>query len=261
MGERSGPGGQSLGVSLAMQRMEQLLPRVAAQADSVLILGESGAGKEKVARLLHDVGGGGSAFVGVNCAAIPETLLEAELFGCERGAFTGAARPRKGVFELAEGGTLFLDEIGDMPLTMQAKLLRALHDRRITRVGGERAIPVSTRIVCATHQDLKRMVEQGRFREDLYYRINLIQLRIPPLCERREDILWLAQQFLAERAGNADGVHKRLSPGAESALLRYDWPGNVRELRHALKHACILSQRPIIEAWDLFEESLLASDE
>jgi DNA-binding NtrC family response regulator len=162
---------------------------------------------------------------------------------------------RRGVFEQAEGGTLFLDEIGDMPASMQAKVLRAVQERQIVRLGGERPIPVRFWLICATNSELKHLVEQGRFREDLYYRINLIQVRIPPLRERREDILWLARAFTAEYGSATPGVAKRLGPAAESALIRYHWPGNVRELKHCVQRACILSGRPVIEPWDLFEES------
>jgi DNA-binding NtrC family response regulator len=242
----------ALGVSPVMRRMEEMLPRVAQQADTVLITGESGAGKERVAQLLHrrsPVRDG--PFVAVNCGALPETLLESELFGYERGAFTGAVRQRRGLFEQAEGGTLFLDEIGDMPPLMQVKLLRAIQERQITRVGGERPLSVNIRLVCATNRDLRALVERGGFREDLYYRINVIHLRVPPLRERNEDVLWLAERFLNERAGGA--IPRRLSPAAQSALLRHSWPGNARELKHCIERACILARGPLIEPWDLFQ--------
>lgn len=189
---------ERLGVSAAMEHVRSLLERVAGQASTVLISGESGVGKEVVARALHRLAsvGGASPFVAVNCGAINAGLMEAELFGHERGAFTGAMSERSGVFEQAHGGTLFLDEIGDMPLPMQVKLLRALQDRKIVRVGGSQAIDVDFRLVCATHRDLREMVQEGRFREDLFYRINVITLRLPPLRERREcSVLELAQRL------------------------------------------------------------------
>ncbi len=230
--------GTDLGISPALRRIEAQLPRLAAQAHTLLITGESGVGKEMVARAFHRLTpeGGNAPFVAVNCGAFPEGLLEDELFGHERGAFTGAVRARKGVFEQADGGTLFLDEVGDMPLTMQVKLLRVIQERRVTRVGGDRPLPVSLRLVSATHQDLKKRVTQGLFREDLYYRLNVIQIHIPPLRQRREDILWLARRFLAERA-----PEKQLTEEAEHALLTHDWPGNARELKHAIERAVILS--------------------
>jgi DNA-binding NtrC family response regulator len=249
---REGNGVPALGVSQGMRHMQEMLPRIAAQADTVLITGESGVGKEKVAQLLHrssPVRDG--PFVAVNCGALPETLLESELFGYERGAFTGAVRQRRGLFEQAEGGTLFLDEIGDMPSLMQVKLLRAIQERQITRVGGERPLAVNIRLACATNRDLRRLVAQGAFREDLYYRINVIHLRVPPLRERVEDILWLAERFLHERPDAAGP--RRLSAAAQSALLRHAWPGNARELKHCIERACILARGPLIEPWDLFQ--------
>jgi len=241
-----------LGPSPAMTRIAEILPRLAREAKIVLLTGESGVGKEVVARALHRLAGADTPFVALNCAALTESLLEAELFGHEKGAFTGATRSRRGVFEQAHGGTLLLDEVGDMPLSMQAKLLRVIQERQVVRVGGERPIPVDVRLICATHRDLRTMVQQGSFREDLYYRIHVIQLRIPPLRERREDILWLARRFLLEYAQSHGGAAKSLSPAAEQALVAYDWPGNVRELRHTLERACILSAAPLIDAGDLF---------
>ena len=243
-----------LGISAAARRVEELLPRISHRADTVLITGESGVGKERVAQILHRLGdsSGSAPFIAVNCAAVSESLLEAELFGHERGAFTGAIRARRGVFEQAEGGTLFLDEVGEMTPGMQAKLLRAIQEREIVRVGGEKRIPVRLRLVCATNRVLQDLVEQSRFRRDLYYRINVIHLRLPALRERRDDILWFARTFLAERS-RASGVARRLSVAAESALLAHTWPGNVRELRHAIDRACILSSHAVIEPVDLFE--------
>jgi DNA-binding NtrC family response regulator len=251
----------SLGVSPAMRRVEEMLPRIGTQAETVLLTGESGVGKEMVARLLHvhaSVRHGAGPFIAVNCGALPETLLESELFGYERGAFTGATRTRKGLFEQAEGGTLFLDEIGDMPGVMQVKLLRAIQERQIMRVGAERALSLSIRLVCATNKDLKKLVDEGRFREDLFYRVNVIHLRIPPLRERSDDILWLARTFLRDR--QRVGIARRLSLTAESALLRHDWPGNVRELKHCIERACIMAHGPAIEPWDLFETDFAADE-
>ena len=234
-----------LGVSAGMRRLERTLGKLAASNGSVLISGESGVGKEQVARRLHELGEKGQAkpFVAVNCAAIPETLLESEMFGFDKGAFTGAAKDRRGYFEQANGGTLFLDEVGDMPLAMQAKLLRAIQERTITRVGSESPVPIDVRLICATHQDLRQMVEAGRFREDLYYRVNVIHLRVPPLRERREDILWLARRFAEDESAKKGGAPFSFTAGAERALLSYPWPGNIRELKHCIERACILSDR------------------
>ncbi len=249
----------TLGISGAMQRLEALLSRLATQANTILITGESGVGKEITARRLHqlDPRDAEQPFVAVNCGALTETLLEAELFGYEKGAFTGAIRTKRGVFEQADGGTLFLDEIGDMPLVMQVKLLRVLQDHQIVRIGAEEPITVSLRLVCATHRDLKKLVEEGTFREDLYYRIHVINIKIPPLRERIEDVLWYARRFLDELADTTSVLRKRLSPAAEQALLRYPWPGNIRELRHCVERACILSERAVLEPGTLFEDASL----
>lgn len=231
----------TLGISSAMRQIEAMLPQIAGKANSVLITGESGVGKEMVAQALHRQGDpdGKQPFVAVNCGALTETLLEAELFGFVKGAFTGAVRDKKGYFEQADGGTLFLDEIGEMSPLMQVKLLRAIQNREITRVGAEKATPVSIRLICATHQDLRQMVEEGRFREDLYYRIHVVHLHIPPLRERKDDILWLARRLLDEAAGDT-GIARELHPAAEPALREHPWPGNVRELKHCLERASIL---------------------
>jgi DNA-binding NtrC family response regulator len=248
-----------LGVSQAMRQIEAMLPRLAEQATTVLVTGESGVGKEVVARLIHscDPRTQDKPFVAVNCGGLPETLLETELFGHEKGAFTGAVRVRRGVFEQANGGTLFLDEIGDMPASMQVKLLRALQDRRIARVGGEESIAVDLRVICATHRDIRKLVEQGAFREDLYYRIHVINLRVPPLRERPEDIMWHAYQFLAGQMARRPAERKFLSRGAEHALTSYPWPGNIRELRHCIERAWILTKGETLEAEALFEEASL----
>ncbi len=235
--------------------VEDLLPRLAASRASVLITGESGVGKERVALKLHNFRGLTRPFIAANCGAFTENLLEAELFGHEKGAFTGALRVRRGLFEQAEGGTLLLDEIGDMPLPMQVKVLRAIQERRITRVGGENPIAVDFCLIAATHQDLRTRVEQGLFREDLYYRINVIQIRVPPLRERREDILWLAARFLDQAAQTGDGRHLMLSPTAERALLEHTWPGNVRELKHLLERASVLTSGPLLTPELLFGDT------
>jgi DNA-binding NtrC family response regulator len=237
--------GFQLGISPAMRRIGQTLARMAASDGTVLLTGESGVGKEQVARQLHLLGENGQTkpFIAVNCAAIPETLLEAELFGFEKGAFTGAAKERRGYFEQADGGTLFLDEVGDMPLAMQVKLLRAIQERTVTRVGGETPLRVEVRLICATHEDLRQMVEAGRFREDLFYRINVIHLRIPPLRERREDILWLARHFADEQSAKKGGTPFVFTEAAERNLLSYSWPGNIRELKHCIERACVMAER------------------
>lgn len=245
-----------LGISPEMRRIADMLPRLAQHASAVRITGESGVGKEKVALELHrcDPRMEGKPFIAVNCGAITESLMEAELFGHEKGAFTGAVRAKKGVFEQADGGTLFLDEIGEMPLGMQVKLLRVIQERTIVRVGGESLIPVDVRLVCATHRDLRQMVEQGQFREDLFYRINVIQLKIPPLRERKEDILWFTDIFLEQFAASHHVRKKVLLPEAELAMLDYPWPGNVRELKHAIERAHILFGEEVLAVEHLFEE-------
>ncbi|MFN6961000.1 MAG: sigma-54-dependent transcriptional regulator [Rhodocyclaceae bacterium] len=246
-----------LGVSAAMQRIAETLPRLARHVEALLITGESGSGKEHVARLFHQhaIGSAGE-FVAVNCAAIPESLMEAELFGYEKGAFTGAVKAKRGLFEQAHQGTLFLDEIGEMPLSMQAKLLRTLQDRKVTRLGGEKPTAADFRLVCATHRDLKAMVEAGRFREDLYYRIHVIHLRIPPLRERPEDIRWFVHHFIEDFNRRHPDEARRIDPRTEQALLNYTWPGNVRELKHAVERACILSPGPLLEAEAFFDNGM-----
>ena len=244
-----------LGLSPAMQRLDAKLPAIARHGETpVLITGESGSGKEVVARRLHALTDPRAPFVAVNCAAVPENLIEAELFGHDKGAYTGALRSRRGLFEQADGGLLFLDEIGDMPLSMQAKLLRAIQDRVIVRVGGDEPVPVRFRLVCATHRNLVELVRAGRFREDLYYRINVIQLMVPPLRERPEDILWLAERFIAHHGEAYPAESKRLGSSARDALLSHRWPGNVRELKHSVERACILAPASLIEAHDLLPD-------
>lgn len=261
LAESYGGGGDgsddSLGISPTMRRVAESLPRLARHVMALLITGESGVGKEHVARLFHQhaVGRAGE-FVAVNCASIPESLMEAELFGHEKGAFTGAVKAKRGVFEQAHQGTLFLDEIGEMPLSMQAKLLRVIQDRQFTRLGGEKSQTSDFRLVCATHRDIKMMVEAGLFREDLYYRIHVIHLRIPPLRERLEDIRWFVRHFVEEFNRQHPEEKRRLDPRTEQALMNYTWPGNVRELKHAVERACILSGGPLLEAEAFFGETL-----
>ena len=254
-----GSGEVVLGASSAMRGIEQMLGRLAASDSTVLITGESGVGKEVMARHLHELGKGSQAkpFVAVNCAAIPETLLESELFGFEKGAFTGAAKEHRGYFEQAHGGTLFLDEVGDMPLVTQVRLLRAIQERTVTRIGSESPVRVEVRLVCATHQDLRQLVEAGHFREDLYYRINVVNLRIPPLRERREDILWLARRVAEEQTAKKGSTPFSFTAAAERAMLSHPWPGNIRELKHCVERACILSNRAQLSPEALFGDAPL----
>jgi len=236
-----GTAGEVLGISAAMRRIEAELQCIAQHGTTpVLIAGESGVGKEVVAQRLHQIQCPQAPFVAVNCAALPETLIEAELFGHERGAFTGAERRRAGVFEQAGDGMLFLDEIGDMPLALQSRLLRVVQTRHLTRIGGSNPVAVRARLVCATHRDLEALVRAGEFREDLYYRVKVLEISIPPLRERPEDILWLAERFLAEHTQRFPQERRMLGPAERERLVRYPWPGNVRELHHCLERACIL---------------------
>jgi DNA-binding NtrC family response regulator len=235
-----------------MRRVMELVERVAPSSASVLITGESGSGKDFVAQTLHEQSGRSAApFVAVNCPAIPEALLESEMFGHERGAFTGALAERAGLFEHAGSGTLFLDEVTEMSPGLQAKLLRVLETRRFRRVGGRDERGAEFRVVAATNRDPETAVRQGRLREDLYYRLNVFHVAVPPLRERREDIAPLAARFVAAYAEqNARGV-EGLSNDALSALETYDWPGNVRELRNAIERAVVLARGPVIELSDL----------
>ncbi|OZI26282.1 sigma-54-dependent Fis family transcriptional regulator [Bordetella genomosp. 9] len=231
---------QLLGVSVAMRDVQKRLGRAASTNSTVLITGETGTGKEVAARLLHRASARAARpFVAVNCAAIPEGLLESELFGHGKGAFTGAYAERSGRFEEANGGTLFLDEIGDMPLAMQAKLLRVLQERQVTPLGTARRVAIDVRIVAATHRDLAAMVAAGTFREDLLYRLNVIPLHMPPLRERVADILPLAEHFLSTRAPAPQRKH--LSTDAQRLLATYAWPGNVRELANAMERASAMA--------------------
>ena len=231
------------------EAMRQVFKRIGLAADSdatVLVLGETGTGKELVARALHrNSARAERPFVAVNCAAIPADLMESELFGHVKGAFTGAASDRAGRFREAQGGTLFLDEVGDMPLPTQAKILRALQEREITPVGASRALPVNVRIIAATHRDLPAAVKEGRFREDLWYRLQVVPVHLPPLRERLGDVLLLAEHCLRQGGGASP---KRLGADAARLLLAHDWPGNVRELRNAMERAALLCPGPVIGA-------------
>lgn len=244
--------GQLLGKSAAMHRLFGLLERLAGSHSTVLIQGESGTGKELVARALHYNGPRRRApFVPVNCAAMPEGLLESELFGHVRGAFTGADIARRGLFLEAAKGTLFLDEIGEMPLGMQAKLLRVLEQRHIRPVGSDREVAIDVRIVAATHRDLAQGVRQGTFREDLFYRLNVMTVPIPPLREHRDDIPLLAETFLQRQVQANHLESRRLTPQALRCLEDYDWPGNVRELSHVIERGVTLSSGPWVDVEDL----------
>lgn len=239
-----------LGSSPPMRRLQEEIERVAPIPSPVLILGESGSGKELVARDLHALGPGvEQPFVAINSAALPETLLESELFGHERGAFTGADRQRKGAFERAGSGTLFLDEIGDLPLPAQAKLLRALENREVTRLGGDRPVAVEARVVAATHRDLERALDQGEFRQDLFYRLNVHLLRVPPLLERRSDIPELVDHFLAQLCRRFGMRQKDMTQDALALLVQYDWRrNNVRELRNVVERMLIASDGTTLNA-------------
>ena len=227
--------------SRAMREALDLISRVAPLSTTVFISGPSGSGKEFAARAVHAFSTRGSApFVAVNCGAIPKELLESELFGSEKGAYTGSIRTRAGLLETAAGGTLFLDELGDMPLDMQVKLLRVLEDRRFTRVGGSQVIKADVRLVCATHRDLMKMVDEGQFREDLFYRINVFPIAMKGLEERREDIPRLVELILKRFRGQGVGEAPKFQPSAITALQAASWPGNVRQLRNVLERCSVL---------------------
>jgi two-component system NtrC family response regulator len=236
----------------AMLKVCRMIEKVAPTDVSVLILGESGTGKELMARGVHGLSTrNAGAFIAINCAAIPEQLLESELFGYEKGAFTGATKQTVGKVELADGGTLFLDEIGDMPTSLQAKLLRFLQDRVIERLGGRKPIPVNVRVVCATNQDLQALIAAQRFREDLYYRISAVTINIPPLRQRGGGIVVLAQAILQRIAAESASKVRGMSDDALAALQTYPWPGNVRELENKLRGAVIMAEGALIHAADL----------
>jgi Nif-specific regulatory protein len=244
-----------VGESAGMRELFQMIRRVAPSESTVLILGESGTGKELVARAVHKHSTRAEApFVAINCAALTETLLESELFGHEKGAFTGASAQKRGRIEMAEGGTLFLDEVGEMAPALQAKLLRVLQEREFERVGGTRTLRADVRVIAATNRDLQQAVRDSGFRHDLYYRLNVIAIRTPPLRERREDIVPLANHFAARFGARSGRVLAGISPGARAALLKYEWPGNVRELENAIERAVVLGCGDWIVPEDLPED-------
>jgi DNA-binding NtrC family response regulator len=254
VGEPEGPGGL-VARSPGMRRVVDLAQRAARSEATVLVIGESGTGKERVARLVHDESArAGGPLVAISCAALTESLLEAELFGHARGAFTGATHERVGLLEAAAGGTLFLDEIGEMPLGMQAKLLRALQEREVRRVGENTNRPIDVRVVAATNRPLAEEVAAGRFRKDLYYRLRVVELTVPPLRERREDILPLARVFLVDAARQLGRSTPALEAEVADQLQRHDWPGNVRELRNAMERVVALSRGARVELEDLPED-------
>jgi DNA-binding NtrC family response regulator len=248
--------GSLLGASEAMKRVRAMIEKVAETDATILVRGESGTGKELVAREIHERSSTrrSGAFIAVNCAALPSELIESELFGHEKGAFTGAAARRRGKFEQADGGTLFLDEIGDMSANVQAKLLRALEERRIERLGGNDSIPVNVRIVSATHRPLEQEIAAGNFRADLFYRLRVVTVEIAPLRERREDIPLLAEAFARQAAEHYNLPVRALAQSALRSLVAYDWPGNVRELRNTIERAVILAEGNELTARDLPEE-------
>jgi DNA-binding NtrC family response regulator len=241
-----------IGHSEEMERVKKMILKVAGSASTVLIRGESGVGKERVARAIHKASPrSGEIFQAVNCAAINENLLESELFGHEKGSFTGAHAQKKGQFEIADRGTLFLDEIGDLNISMQAKLLRALQEKEIMRVGATRPIKVDVRVIAATNRDLEAMVKENRFREDLYYRLNIIPITIPPLRNRRDDMPPLIDFFIAKHSSGMNRHIRGLSAGARNLIMSYAWPGNVRQLESAIERAILLCEGDEIDIEDL----------
>jgi len=241
-----------IGRSDAMQEIFDLISRVAPTDSTVLVTGESGTGKELVAQAVH----GNSKrcympFIAVNCGALPDSLLESELFGYEKGAFTGAEHTKKGRFEMADKGTLFLDEIGDISLKTQVELLRVLQQREFRRVGGQELIDVDVRILAATNRDLQKAIKEKRFREDLYYRLNVISIHIPPLRDRKEDIELLAEAFIRRYCLEMNKEERKITPSAKKLLLSYDWPGNVRELENIIERALVIGRENTITEEDL----------
>ncbi len=238
--------------SPAMHRVIELLQKVVDSSSTVMLLGESGSGKELVARAIHYNSARSNApFTAINCSAIPETLFENELFGHDQGAYTGATGRRQGLFEISDGGTLFLDEIGDLPITMQSKLLRVLQDREVRRIGGKESIHVDVRIITATNKDLEREVENGSFREDLFYRLNVVTIDLPPLRERREDITPLIEHYLHKFSTEFGRQVREISPDAMRLLVEHRWPGNVRQLAAVLERAVLLSDGPVLTREDV----------
>ncbi len=241
-----------VGKSQKMVTLMETVAQVAPTRASVLITGDSGVGKELVADAIHELGNRSKGpFIKVHCAALSASLLESELFGHEKGSFTGAISQKKGRFELADGGTIFLDEIGEIDAATQVKLLRVLQEKKFERVGGEKSITVDVRVVCATNRDLLKEIEKGNFREDLYYRLNVVHLDVPPLRERKEDIPLLMTSFLSQFNKENDKNIEGFSNGAKKAMLSYDWPGNIRELRNSIESAVVLSRSSVIEVEDL----------
>jgi two-component system response regulator AtoC len=237
-----------------MRRLFHLLEKVAASEINVLVEGESGTGKELVARAIHGKSTRKAApFVAINCGAIPENLLESELFGHKKGAFTDASADRRGLFEEADGGTLFLDEIGELPVNLQVKLLRVLQEEHIRRLGDTRDVKVDVRIIAATHRDLTADVKAGRFREDLFYRINVLAIHIPPLRNRREDVSLLIDHFVTRNNARLGTSIRGISPEARKLLLEYAWPGNVRELENTIERAMVLAESDVLQTGDLPE--------
>ena len=242
------PGTDMIGSGPAMQRVFELVKKVAPANASVVIAGESGTGKEVVARAIHSLSQRkDKPFVALNCGAIPPTLIESELFGYERGAFTGADQRRLGNFELAHGGTLFLDEVGELPIEMQGKFLRVLEERKVRRLGGKSEVEVDVRVLCATNRDLKEEIKRGRFREDLYFRLHVFTIQLPALKERREDVPLLVQHFIEKFNGETGKHVQGVTPGAMNVLQGYAWPGNIRELRNTVERAMILTDGDVID--------------